>query len=72
MAGTRQSQLIDLTKIDQVPIYLIHGTSDETASFQNAQKLRQTIPAVTGLTAVDGDHIYFGWNNGEPFWSTLL
>ena len=72
MGGYRQSNLIDITKIDQVTIVMFHGKDDTTAPYAVAVEISETVPAVTSLIGFDGGHTVFTWFNGEPFWGNLV
>ena len=62
MNGTRQSELVDHTKIDQVPIWLFAGKLDQLCSYEHAVEMSENIPAVKHIEAFPAKgHMNFGW-----------
>ena len=60
--------LIDISKIDKVPISMIVGTEDEFCPHESAMQIAKTIgDNVVNFTSIEGvDHAYFAWSN--PKW----
>ena len=67
--GQRHMPLIDLTKIEKVPISMIVATEDTFCTHETAMKTAETIgDNVVNFTSIEGaDHAWFAWNNPDWF-----